>query len=271
MQSDINRATWSRREYVGQFPSAGTWTDEGERRATGDVLERVPRPDVLDLGVGTGRTAGLVADRAASYVGLDYSPAMIERARLAYPDLDLRVGDARDLGAFAAGQVSLTLFSFNGIDAVAHGDRAQVLAEIFRVTRPGGFALYSTLNRGGPLYRERPWWLYEPGHPEPPPPRSRQLYLRGLRSLVGHPRRYANWLRLRRFTEHHDDWSVGVLSAHDFAILAHFIEPAAAVREARAAGFEVTAVYDTSGTALDPSRPDTDAEWIHLIVGKASR
>jgi ubiquinone/menaquinone biosynthesis C-methylase UbiE len=49
---------------------------------------------VLELGCGTGRMLAGLEPRHG--VGVDFSPAMIERARAAHPDLEFRVGDVED-------------------------------------------------------------------------------------------------------------------------------------------------------------------------------
>jgi ubiquinone/menaquinone biosynthesis C-methylase UbiE len=88
---------------------------------------------VLDLGVGAGRTVPWLAPSAASYVGVDYSDAMIEQCRTRFPHYRFEYGDARDLARFAAGAFDFALFSFNGIDFVGHEDRQTILREAARV------------------------------------------------------------------------------------------------------------------------------------------
>src|SRR6266481_2595365 len=85
-----------------------------ERHAR-DLVERA-RPigasdRILDLGCGTGIVARVLRERlggAASIVGLDMSPAMIERARSIAPELDWREGNALAL-PFADGSFDLVL------------------------------------------------------------------------------------------------------------------------------------------------------------------
>lgn len=53
---------------------------------------------VLDLGCGTGRDLAIFDDRYGWLgTGIDLQPQMIDYARATHPDLDLRVGDLRDL------------------------------------------------------------------------------------------------------------------------------------------------------------------------------
>lgn len=50
---------------------------------------------VLEIGCGTGELLARLKPKRG--VGIDFSPAMIERARAAYPDLTFHVGDAEDV------------------------------------------------------------------------------------------------------------------------------------------------------------------------------
>ncbi|GAA4911991.1 class I SAM-dependent methyltransferase [Streptomonospora salina] len=65
-----------------------------------DLLgELAPRPGerILDAGCGTGELTAALADAGADVVGVDASPEMIDRARVRFPHLDLRVADVREL------------------------------------------------------------------------------------------------------------------------------------------------------------------------------
>lgn len=103
--------------------------------------------DVLDLGVGTGRTTPALAQRARTYIGIDYAPHMIDVARSNHPDADLRVGDAADLSGFADASFDAVVFSYNGLDYL-HPDsvRRRCLAEVRRVLRPGAVFVLSVHN-----------------------------------------------------------------------------------------------------------------------------
>jgi len=62
-----------------------------------EVLELLaPREGerILDLGCGTGHLTNQIAATGATVIGLDKSPAMIERARALYPDLRFESADA---------------------------------------------------------------------------------------------------------------------------------------------------------------------------------
>lgn len=135
------------------FGAASTVDDysatDGLTPAEEHLVERwaPPSPRVLDLGVGTGRTTRRLAAMARTYVGIDITPGMIERARRLHPGVDLRLGDASDLTEFEAGSFDLVVFSYHGIDYL-HPDRSRqrCLAEVARVLRPGGVFLASRHN-----------------------------------------------------------------------------------------------------------------------------
>src|SRR3954453_7905489 len=50
---------------------------------------------IVDLGCGTGHLTAQRARTGARVVGIDSSAEMISQARLTYPDIEFRVGDAR--------------------------------------------------------------------------------------------------------------------------------------------------------------------------------
>ena len=53
--------------------------------------------DILDLGVGAGRTTAVLFPDARRYVGIDVVTAMVDACRERHPKADIRQGDASDL------------------------------------------------------------------------------------------------------------------------------------------------------------------------------
>ncbi|AJK47626.1 methyltransferase domain-containing protein [Burkholderia plantarii] len=94
---------------------------------------------VLDVGTGTGQLAEYVAARVGptgSVVGIDPLPLRIEfAARKALPNLRFEIGDAYDLGQFAAASFDVVY-----LNAVLHwlDEKRGPLSEFARVLRPGG-------------------------------------------------------------------------------------------------------------------------------------
>lgn len=90
--------------------------------------------DVLDVATGPGYLAEAAAGRGARVVGVDFSAAMIERARLRHPGIDFQTGDAEAL-PFADGSFDAVVMSF-GLLHLERPERA--LAESYRVLRSSG-------------------------------------------------------------------------------------------------------------------------------------
>lgn len=103
--------------------------------------------DILDLGVGGGRTTPYLSRLASRYVGADYSEAMVQACRAKFPYHEFLVADASNLGMFPDSSFDAVVFSFNGIDSLYPLDkRTQCLCEFLRVLRPGGKLIFSSHN-----------------------------------------------------------------------------------------------------------------------------
>lgn len=88
---------------------------------------------ILDLGSGTGYLTNVIAHAGARVIGIDNSPAMVDRARAAYPDLDFRVLSATD---FHFDTPFNAIFS----NATLHWvlDKEKAIDNIYHALRPGG-------------------------------------------------------------------------------------------------------------------------------------
>ena len=133
------------------------WTEEGHatgylaiageiphrREGEGVLLERIPTSArrILDLGSGDGRLLALVLDRCprASGMAIDFSPAMLERARRRFSgdhrvtvlehDLDRRLPE---FGPFDA-----VVSSFS-IHHLVHERKRALYSEVFQLLEPAG-------------------------------------------------------------------------------------------------------------------------------------
>lgn len=131
------------------------WGPEGVRESDLHLLGDVAGADVLEIGAGAAQGGRYVARTGARVVATDLSAGMLRRARAI--DGSARVDDADEKGARA----TLPLVQCDGralpfadasFDVVfsAHGvlafvaDPHVVLAEVARVLRPGGRAVFST-------------------------------------------------------------------------------------------------------------------------------
>ena len=124
---------WNKTAYNTK-KAAEVFDHDTDLQAPEKEIFKLLQPDmrVLDIGIGTGRTTRHIHVR--EYVGIDYSEAMINKAKQNFPDADLRLCDARAL-PFPDNSFDFVLFSFNGIDVVDPEDRIKILSEMRRVSR----------------------------------------------------------------------------------------------------------------------------------------
>ena len=258
--SDANREVFDR--------EADTYVDLSLMPAEQRVLEllgdSLGDAEMLDLGIGTGRTGRTFAPLVRRYVGLDYSPRMLERARQRLGDLEgveLVLGDARDLSPID-GSFDFVLFSFNGIDAVGHEDRLRILSEVHRVLKPDGRFLFSTHSTGALPLDER-----KPRSPRYAGSRLYGLYAR-LRDIpYGRKIRSIN-RRLDLDEARRRGWVIVPERGHDVQVDDYYVDPEYQLRQLREAGLEVEAIYDGSGNAVELPHRGRDP-WLDYLCRPA--
>lgn len=112
--------------------------------------DRLRGMNMLDIGVGGGRTTRSFASSVREYVGIDHSTNMIESCQSqlsSFPDnVSFMVCDVRDMRVFDEGSFDFILFSFNGIDYLSHEDRLEAFQQMRRVVKKGGVICFSTHN-----------------------------------------------------------------------------------------------------------------------------
>nr|WP_272955483.1 class I SAM-dependent methyltransferase [Pedococcus badiiscoriae] len=244
-----------------------SWTDVGERRVLSEIADRTRGRAVLDVGVGTGRSTWLLRLLTADYLGIDYEPSMLERARDAHPGIRFSQMDARDLSELGDDSFALTYFSHAGLDSLDHEGRATALRELARVTKPDGLVVYSTLNRRGEFFQAGPGPVDQPQRSHAVSvarfaaraalhPRS---HLAGFRNVRGH----------RSSFEDHVEWAIDTMPTHDWALLVHFTTVPHAVREAAEAHLEVTSVISREGDELSLDDRESRTAWFHVVARPA--
>ncbi len=149
VQETANGVVYAARDVVETF-STLEGLQQAERTILGLFRNAWAGWDFLDVGVGAGRTTPHFAPLVKSYVGLDYSEGMIRACREKFGHLEKHwqflVCDARRMSVCTGQTFDFVLFSYNGIDYVGHEDRLQILREIRRVLRPGGWLCFSSHN-----------------------------------------------------------------------------------------------------------------------------
>src|SRR5436190_12668983 len=163
--------------------------------------------NVLDLGVGTGRTIDFLKPVARHYVCLDYSPVMVDFVRSTRPDVEVHLADMRNLSTWGAEAFDFVFGSNNVLDAVSHDDRIRTLSEIRRVLSSNGVFMFSSHNRH---YR------YAGSGPRLRPSRNPVTQLLN----VGHYfRQQMNHHRLSRHRRLEQDYALLDDIGHDFSCL----------------------------------------------------
>jgi SAM-dependent methyltransferase len=270
MIADHNRAIYDRMARLTHERNG--WANPGEEVALVSIAPEVRNKRLLDIGVGTGRTTGILRLLSEDYVGIDYSPVMVEVCQRNNPRADIRVGDARTLTGFDDATFDLVVWSYNGIDSLDHDDRALALRSMRRVLRPEGLVLFSTLNRHGRTYGETPWQLHRPGLPTAV---GLKPFLRAVERHVRDPnrfpRRLRNWLTNRRRCVDHGGWALNPLSNFDFRLISHFVSLEHLRTSVREASFDLIAIYDSDSNTGDPIPPaatESTADSFYVVARK---
>jgi SAM-dependent methyltransferase len=212
--------------------------------------------DVLDIGVGTGRTSVYLAPLAARYEAIDYSPVMVAHVRRHLPGVPVRLADMRDLSAFSSASFDFVFASNNVIDAVDGEGRLRTFLEVNRVLRGGGWFVFSSHNRH---------WTeaLRPPHPawSPNPAREVLNLARWLRQVGNH----ARIASLREVFSEHALLNDG---GHDYACLHYYTSQRHARAQALETGFEVAEVLDALGTPVAADDQAPDSPWLMFAARK---
>lgn len=109
---------------------------EESLRLVAGMLPAMASARVLDIGIGTGAFAELVAREGLEIHGIDISTEMLEQCRCKHPGFSLKVGSFVDIpyrdGLF---DTAISSFAFHHVEPV---DRLRACCEVFRVLKPGG-------------------------------------------------------------------------------------------------------------------------------------
>jgi SAM-dependent methyltransferase len=266
VQDEINQQAWRDPGGVRWLEHIEGFVDAGERAAYARLRDEARNRPILDLGVGAGRTVQLLRALSPAYIAIDYTEVLVETARRRFPDVDIRLGDARDLSAFADESFSLVVFSYMGIDAVDHHDRARILSEVRRVLEPNGVFWFSTLNLSGSALRRRPWW--------PELPSAGDSKVRGAvavgKTLARVPRDTLNYFRVGRQSQHGPGWRIAPFFAYHYGLLCHYTTYDSQMAELLQAGFaaDPLVIDDVHGEVVSPGGALSDVFSFHVLARK---
>lgn len=117
--------------------------DRRWRAATVAAVSAAPGERVLDLAAGTGTSSEPFAAAGVDVVPCDFSVGMLAVGKVRRPDLPFTAGDATRL-PFADASFDAVTISFGLRNVV---DTTAALAEMLRVTRPGGRLVVTEFSR----------------------------------------------------------------------------------------------------------------------------
>lgn len=265
MVDDTNRAVWSTAH--GEYINSQNWLDRGERVAIWSAASAARGGSILDIGVGAGRSCGLLGLLSENYTAVDYVDEMVAAARAEFPELDIRWGDARSLD-FADGPFGLVFFGNTGLDSMTHQDRQLALQEMYRILAPGGTLIYSTLNRHGPFFKAGPGPI--PAVPEGriTPYRLARFVLRSASRPTEHVRAFRNVRRNNALFEDHGSWAVDTMPTHEWALVVHYVTGAYARDEANSLGLQDVRLLDRDGVEIAEGSQGQHTPWMYVVARK---
>jgi ubiquinone/menaquinone biosynthesis C-methylase UbiE len=214
--------------------------DNGEKVLLESVKEKIKGAKILDVGVGGGRTFPLLMDVSRDYIGIDCSKPMVNACKEKFPEIDFRIGDARNL-EFADNTFKFILFSYNGIDYLPHVDRIKVIKEFYRVLEPDGLFLFSSHNRDTPVQ-----FAYKFTMPTEE--------FRGV-NILAWPFLYLmkmwNKLRLHKRCVAKDDYAIINDSGHNYSLLTYYITANKQLEQLVECGFVNIKCFNSNGFPID--------------------
>ncbi len=255
---DINRENIGQKTVVESYGSSALGLQIAEAKVMAELKAFLAEADVLDLGVGAGRTTVHLRPICRSYLGIDYSEGMVEHCRKRFDDKEgktFRLGDARNLDFLGDSSFDFVFFSYNGIDFVDLSDRTKVLLEVYRVLRPGGFFFLSTHNLHFDLRRHH--------------------------KLSFHLNPLKTWRSLRRFVEfrfYNPDYGSAIRGSQElirdgsgsFQMKFSYQTASHQKEELEGVGFQGTKVYSqASGDSIGFQIADRSSDpWLHYLARK---
>ena len=207
--------------------------------------------DILDVGVGAGRTTRYLAPLARRYEAVDYSPVMVSYLESALPGISVHQADFCDLALFDDDSFDFVFAPDNVIDALPPEGRLQALAEVSRLLRPEGVFAFSAHN----LRYKRAF----------SPPRldwSSNPYRLG-RNALKFAYGWWNHLRIRQLRMTTTEFALLNDPGHFYACLHYYAARPAVDRQLTAVGLSLIDVFDRRGSAV--AGQDDDSENPSLL------
>lgn len=216
---------------------------------------------MLDLGVGAGRTTLHFAKWVKDYEGVDISKHMIRacESRFSnYPmNLTFVVGDAAKMVWIDNNTKDFVLFSYNGIDYVDNKKRQEILFEIDRVLKPGGYFLFSSHNllAVDQLFSLRKQWSRNPIN-----------LLRRLTKCLLLNFKYNDRKQIRKLNK--QSFALINDGSNNYALSTYYITPSAQLKELKPFFDNVRVFSIASGLEISHVLKKCEDAWIYYLCQK---
>lgn len=212
--------------------------------------------DVLDIGVGTGRTTVYLAPLARRYESIDFSPAMIEFMNKAMPQISAKIGDMRKL-AFDAEEFDFVMGSFNVIDEVIMPERLETLVEVHRVLKPAGVFVFSSHNLS---------YQFAGGAPRLKFSKNPLMQTRNIVKWLYHS---YNHLRVKKFRVFEENYAILNDEGHAYSALHMYIDQNYQRQQLKDKGFVVLDVFDIDANSVSEQGFPKTSPYLMYVAQKS--
>jgi ubiquinone/menaquinone biosynthesis C-methylase UbiE len=240
-------------ERIAAFYAHQDFLFKAESEIFGLIAEKLNEMDVLDVGIGGGRTTYYLANKCKTYLGIDYSQNMIHKAKQNFPALNFRCEDARNLDFASNASFDFVFFSYNGIDSVSYEDRNLILKELYRVLRPGGFFAFSSHNKDYKYFDKFPWQQNLP------------LTLNNIKHCLKVMLHLPRILKLRRKNTYSSHYAHVLDEAHFYSLYNFYISPSAQINDLKDIGFTEIRTFHKNGGEISNY---SDTDFVYYLCKK---